>query len=319
MWHCAGPAVMLGTVLKTWGSTPRPIGAMVALRDDGAVKGSVSGGCLEDDLIERVWRVGFSGSTPTVVTYGLSADDAHRFGLPCGGTLMILVEPVRVSSRLDEALEWVRRGRVVIRNVNANTGEAAVRPTDSAAPTSFDGVSLRACYGPSHRLLIIGAGQLSEYVARVAVALGYRVIVYDPREEYLGEWSVAHTEVFREMPDDLIERVGLDPNTAVVALTHDPKIDDLALIEALKSPAFYVGAVGSRANNAKRRERLKLFDLTDTQVAALHGPIGLHVGAGTPPEIAVAIMAEMTSHRDGVLVVQAHALRDAPSVPQRSE
>ena len=232
---------------------------------------------------------------------------------------MILVEPVRVSSRLDEALEWVRRGRVVIRNVNANTGEADVRPTDSAAPTSFDGVSLRACYGPSHRLLIIGAGQLSEYVARMAVALGYRVIVCDPREEYLGEWSVAHTEVFREMPDDLIERVGLDPNTAVVALTHDPKIDDLALIEALKSPAFYVGAVGSRANNAKRRERLKLFDLTDTQVAALHGPIGLHVGARTPPEIAVAIMAEMTSHRYGVPVVQSHALRDAPSVPQRSE
>ncbi|WP_419690733.1 XdhC family protein [Burkholderia theae] len=108
---------MLGTVLKTWGSAPRPIGAMVALRDDGAVKGSISGGCLEDDLIERVWRVGFSGSAPTVVTYGLLADDAHRFGLPCGGTLMILVEPVRALSRLDDALEWVRRGRVAIRNV----------------------------------------------------------------------------------------------------------------------------------------------------------------------------------------------------------
>ncbi|RQS26900.1 XdhC family protein [Burkholderia sp. Bp8989] len=319
MWHRAGRAVMLGTVLKTWGSAPRPIGAMVALRDDGAVKGSVSGGCLEDDLIERVRSVGFSGSTPTVVTYGLSADDAHRFGLPCGGTLRILVEPVRVSSHLDEALEWVRRGRVVIRYVNVNTGEANVWPTDATTPTSFDGVSLRACYGPSHRLLIIGAGQLSEYVARMGVALGYRVIVCDPREEYVGEWSVAHTEVFREMPDDLIARIGLDQNTAVVALTHDPKIDDLALIEALKSPAFYVGAVGSRVNNAKRRERLKLFDLTDTQVAALHGPIGLHIGARTPPEIAVAIMAEMTSHRHGVPVVQSHTLRDAPSVPQRIE
>ncbi|WP_260436890.1 XdhC family protein [Burkholderia contaminans] len=185
---------------------------------------------------------------------------------------MVFVELVRISSRLDEALEWVRRGRAVIRNVNANSGEADVTPTDSAAPTSFDGLSLRACYGTSHRMVIIGAVQLSEYVARTAGALGYRVIVCDPREEYLGEWSVAHTEVFREMPDDLIERVGLDPNTAVVALTHDPKIDDLALIEALKSPAFYVGAIGSRANNAKRRERLKLFDLTDTQIAAPSWP-----------------------------------------------
>jgi len=144
----------------------------------------------------------------------------------------------------------------------------------------------------------------------MAQALDYRVIVCDPRSEYLDQWDVAGVEVSREMPDDLIVRLALDPHSAVVALTHDPKLDDMALLEALKSRAFYVGALGSRANNARRRERLALFDLDAAQIARLHGPVGLDLGARTPPEIAVAILAEMTALKNGVTI--ARSRRAAP-------
>jgi xanthine dehydrogenase accessory factor len=309
-WHQHGHAVMLGTVVKTWGSAPRPVGSLVALRQDGHVKGSVSGGCIEDDLMVRVWEPGFSVSVPTVVTYGISADEAHRFGLPCGGTMQIVVEPIGAESGLEKVLEMVQDGQIAARSVDVSSGRVTVKPSEVAGSTMFDGVSLQNFHGPAYRLLIIGAGQLSEYVARLAIPLGFRVMVCDPREEYLHEWDVAHTELFQEMPDDLINRIGLDANSAVVALTHDPKIDDLALMEALRSKAFYVGAIGSRANSSKRRERLKLLDLSGPQVLALHAPIGMHIGAQTPPEIAVAIMAEVISCRNHVPVMQTHALRE---------
>jgi xanthine dehydrogenase accessory factor len=160
--------------------------------------------------------------------------------------------------------------------------------------------------------VLIGAGQLSEYVARLAIALGYSVIVCDPRDEYSATWDVPRSELSREMPDDLLLRIGVDSHTAVVALTHDPKLDDLALLEALSSDAFYVGAIGSRTNSARRRERLKLFDLTDEQIERLHAPIGLYIGAQTPTEIAVAIVAEMTAIRRNVPVLQRHTMRAAP-------
>jgi xanthine dehydrogenase accessory factor len=160
-------------------------------------------------------------------------------------------------------------------------------------------------------LLIIGAGQLSRYLASMAQPLDYHVIVCDPREEYAEEWDVPGVEFTREMPDDVVMNLSADAHTAIVALTHDPKLDDLALMEALKSRAFYVGAIGSRANHTKRRERLKLFDVTEQELVQLHGPIGLHLGARTPPEIAVAILAEMTAIKNGVEIRQNHAMRDA--------
>lgn len=309
-WYRRGWSVVLGTVVRTWGSAPRPVGSMVTLRGDGALRGSVSGGCIEDDLILRIQAGEFRTGKPCIVSYGMSANEAHRFGLPCGGTLQIVMESVSGASGLDEVLARIRQGQIVERTVNVETGEASVRRADKTGTLSFDGGTLRTIYGPRYRLLVVGAGQLSEYVAQMALPLGYRVTVCDPREEYLNEWHVEHTEVSSEMPDDLIARVGLDAHTAVVTLTHDPKIDDLALIEALKSDAFYIGAVGSRANNAKRRERLKLFDLDDRRIAALHGPIGLYIGARTPPEIAVSILAEMTAIRHRVRIVQTHLLRE---------
>ncbi|WMY09545.1 XdhC family protein [Paraburkholderia phenoliruptrix] len=313
MWQRAGKTVALGTVIRTWGSAPRPVGSMVAIRSDGALRGSVSGGCIEDDLILRVKTGELPGALPCEVTYGLSADEAHRFGLPCGGTLKLIVEPVGPASGLELLLELTGRGAVVCRALDMSSGRAAIRESSESEDVQFDGQSLRTVHGPQYRLVIVGAGQLSEYVAHMAVPLGYRVIVCDPREEYAAEWPVAHTEVSREMPDDLLIRIGLDRHTAVVTLTHDPKLDDLALIEALKSDAFYVGAIGSRSNNSKRRARLRLFELGDAQIARLRGPIGLYIGAQTPPEIAVSILAEMISMRYCVPVLQGHEMRETPA------
>ena len=173
-------------------------------------------------------------------------------------------------------------------------------PASRSDVLAFNGQILTTVHGPRWRLLIIGAGQLSKYVAMMAQALDYDVIVCDPREEYAVTWDVPNTTLLREMPDDVVVELNLDSHSAVVAVTHDPKLDDLALIEALKSPAFYVGALGSRLNTQKRRERLEQFDLSKEELARLHGPVGLRIGSKTPPEIAVAIIAEMTAVRHEV-------------------
>jgi xanthine dehydrogenase accessory factor len=282
---------------------------MLALRADGTVKGSVSGGCIEDDLSQRArdGRVDFQRTH--TVRYGVSADEARRFGLPCGGTLELVIEPLSDGARFNEVLEAICAGQSVLRTVDTQTGVAALRRTTMPSRTVFDGRYLRAVHGPQLRLVLVGAGQLSEYVARIAIALGYRVVVCEPREEYLNAWSVANTDVSREMPDDLLISMKVDSSTAVVALTHDPKLDDMALLEALKSEAFYIGAIGSRGNSARCKERLKLFDLSEHEIERLHAPVGLYIGAETPAEIALAIMAEMTAVRQNIPVLQSHAAR----------
>ncbi|MDX3904804.1 MAG: XdhC family protein [Pigmentiphaga sp.] len=299
-WRQEGRKVVLGTVTRTWGSAPRPIGAMVAVRDDGAIAGSVSGGCIEDDLSDKVRAGAWSGLAPSVVRYGVSAEEANRFGLPCGGTLELVLEPVGTQSGVDDLLAELSAGRRVLRRLDLSTGKATLEAASDRADTLvLTDTELVSTHGPSWRLLIIGAGQLSQYLAQMALALDYEVIVCDPREEYGQGWEVQGARLVTTMPDDTVLEMRPDRHTAIVALTHDPKLDDLALLEALKSDAFYVGAIGSRANQKKRRERLVEFDLTPEDVARLHGPVGLRIGARTPPEIAVAILAHMTAERYG--------------------
>ena len=182
------------------------------------------------------------------------------------------------------------------------TGATRLEPGRWADALQFDGKTLRTVHGPRWRLLVIGAGQLSRYLAQMAQALDYHVTVCDPREEFADEWDVTGTTLERGYPDDVVQLMNLDAHCAVVALTHDPKLDDVALLEALKSPAFYVGALGSKRNNDARRKRLAGFDLSATEIARLRGPVGLPLGGKTPPEIAVAILAEMTAVRRGVRV-----------------
>jgi xanthine dehydrogenase accessory factor len=302
-WHRAGHPVWLVTVIETWGSAPRPPGALLALRDDGQVVGSVSGGCVEDDLIDRV-RHGERVRKPSLVAYGVTKEEAARFGLPCGGNLRLVQEPLQDTAWIDEVLARTARHELVARRVDLESGTVTVEPAARGDDFEFGGSQMRALYGPRWRLLIIGAGQLSRAVAPMAMALDFEVICCDPREEYGLNWDVPGTTFSKSMPDDAVGELQLDAHCAVVAVTHDPKLDDMALIEALRSPAFYVGALGSRGNTARRKERLKMFDLSDTEIGRLHGPVGLNLGARTPGEIAVSIVAEIVAVRNGVALAQ---------------
>lgn len=312
-WLAAGKRVLLVTVVKTWGSSPRPPGALLAVREDGHVVGSVSGGCIEDDIVERSRREGAYVKRPQAVTYGVSADDARKFGLPCGGTIQLVLEPLTSASRIGELLDSVEQGRLVARTLDLDNAQVELAPARASDGLTFDGQSLTTVHGPRYRMLVIGAGQLSRYLAQIAVGLDYQVTVCDPREEYTATWDIPGVTLVKTMPDDTVVAMKLDERCAVVALTHDPKLDDLALMEALKSPAFYVGALGSRANNAKRRQRLLEFDLAPEHVERLHGPIGLYIGSRTPPEIAISILAEITAAKNGV------ALPDVVQVARAKE
>ncbi|HQR12543.1 MAG TPA: XdhC family protein [Casimicrobiaceae bacterium] len=313
-WVDEGRAVLLVTVVKTWGSSPRPEGAMLAVRDDGQVAGSVSGGCIEDDLIDRTRRLGMTQTRCEAVTYGVSADEARRFGLPCGGTIQLVCEPLTRDSGIRALLREIEAGRLVSRRLDLLTGEATLHPARATDGLTFDGTTLTTIHGPRYRMLVIGASQLSKYLAQIAVGLDYQVTICDPREEYTETWDIPGVALVRTMPDDTVRAMAMDERCAVVALTHDPKLDDLALMVALKSPAFYIGALGSRANNAKRRERLREFDVTDAEIGRLHGPIGLYIGSRTPPEIAVSILAEVTAVKNGVAIPEAAKVAGAKAM-----
>jgi xanthine dehydrogenase accessory factor len=300
-WAEAGHRFALVTVGRTWGSAPRPAGSWMALRDDGQVQGSVSGGCVESDLIERVLQGGFDAAAPFLQKYGVTQEEAQRFGLPCGGTMELVIEPSPDLAALAQLSELIARGQLALRTVVLGREGITIAPGSTSDAMSWDGNTLVTPHGPSWRLLIVGAGQISTYLAQMAQALDYQVFVCDPRSEYTAEWNVAGTTLLSSMPDDAVIELNLDPHSAVVALTHDPKLDDMVLLEALKSPAFYVGALGSTVNNQRRRERLlEHFDLSQAEIDRLHGPVGLPIGSRTPPEIAVAILAEMTAVRNGV-------------------
>ena len=315
-WRAQGRGVWLVTVIETWGSAPRPPGALLAMCDDGQVAGSVSGGCVEDDLIERV-RHGERVAKPSLVTYGVTKEEAARFGLPCGGNLRLVQEPLGDTAWITEVLARTARHELVARRLDLASGAVAIEAAARGETFAFDGKTLRALFGPRWRLLIIGAGQLSRAVAQMALALDFEVICCDPREEYHLSWDIPNTTFSKAMPDDLVQELQLDPHSAVIAVTHDPKLDDMVLLEALKSPAFYIGALGSRGNTAKRKERLALFDLSAAEIGRLHGPIGLDLGSKTPAEIAVSIVAEIVAVKNGVVLTQkkeGSAMPEAPGV-----
>ena len=300
-WVAAGHRFTLVTVARTWGSAPRPPGAWMVLRDDGQVQGSVSGGCIETDLIDRLLAGDFAATVPFILSYGVTQEEARRYGLPCGGTMELVIEPAPDLASLQTLAERIAAGELVRRSVVIGQPGASIGPGSAGDALAWDGRTLTTLHGPAWRLLIVGAGQISTYLAQMAQALDYQVYICDPRSEYAAEWNVPGTTLVPGMPDDAVIALGLDPHSAVVALTHDAKLDDMVLLEALKSPAFYVGALGSRINNERRRERLlQYFDLSQAEVDRLYGPVGLPIGSRTPPEIAVSILAEMTAVKNGV-------------------
>ncbi|WP_085706782.1 XdhC family protein [Pseudomonas sp. B35(2017)] len=309
-WRRAGQRVVLFSVVQTWGTAPRAPGAMLALREDGVVIGSVSGGCVEDDLIARLHdgRIPADGPPVQLITYGVTQEEAARFGLPCGGTLRLTEERVGDPAWVAELIARCDDHEIVARTLNVETGEVTLQAAGKQDSLTFDGRILRAIYGPRWRLLLIGAGQLSRYVAEMARLLDFEVLICDPRTEFVQDWEALHGRFVPGMPDDAVLSIQADERTAIVALTHDPRLDDMALLTALDSRAFYVGALGSRVNSRKRRDNLAELGLSEQAIARLHGPIGLPIGSHSPAEIALSLLAEIVALKNGAGQKQKEAM-----------
>lgn len=331
-WRRSGRRALLVTVVRTWGSSPRPVGSIMALCEDGSVVGSVSGGCIEDDLIYRyvhanaLWTANqvdgidaLPSGAPSLVKYGVSADEAHRFGLPCGGTLELLIEYDPADDSLVNLVDALEAGRLMQRRVRLSDGTVVL--TDAAYPAALTitDTEMVNTFGPEYRMLLIGAGQLTEYLATMALFSGFSVTVCDPREAYRGTWRVAGATLVCDMPDDVVRVFKPDRRSCIIALTHDPKLDDLALLEAVESDAFYVGAIGSRRNSHARRQRMKdHFFVPDKKLDLLHGPIGIYLGSKTPAEIAVSVMAEVLAKKNGIVLPDASNVAQAKNLGSRT-
>ncbi len=302
IWLEQGRPCVLFCVIETWGASPRPPGALVAIDEEGSMVGSVSGGCVEDDLRRRVLEGGFDRIQ--TLKYGVSAEDGLRFGLPCGGTLHLLAEPLKDPSSVAPAVQALGERRLIGRRVLVDPPQAGVdwfEPPPDSDPVTFDGQTLDLALGPAWQLILIGAGQLARYVAGFAQPLGYRVVICDPREAYQSA-VIAGAERDPRMPDDCVAARAVDARSAVITLAHDPKLDDMALMQALTGPAFYIGALGSKKTTQARRKRLTQLDLTPAQIERLRAPVGLPLGSHTPPEIAIAIVAELVAVRNGASI-----------------
>lgn len=297
-WQMQGRAAALATVVRTYGSSPRPVGSLLAIRTDGAVLGSVSGGCIEEDLIEQVRSA--MPSLPRTVSYGGDTLENQRWQLPCGGQLTLIVEPAPPATILDRILDALRERKRIARQLDLSSGQSSVLFPPPGTHLSCDAQQMICPYGAQCRLLIIGAVQTTRYLAEMALALNYAVYVCEPRLEYRATWDLPGVQFLEGMPDEAVLLLAPDAATAVIALTHDLKLDDMALMQALGTSAFYVGALGSRGNNAKRRQRLAMLDVDPAAIARLRGPVGLAIGSRTPPEIAVAILADLIAVRNGI-------------------
>jgi xanthine dehydrogenase accessory factor len=307
-WLQAGQACWLATVVQTWGSSPRPVGSLLACNTQGQIVGSLSGGCVEDDLLEKLTRGELAAQQAQFFEYGITAEETEKLGLPCGGHLYIVVEPqspdaatIAHFQALNDALD---NRHCVQRIVNLEHQQTEVTAVDKFTELVWDEQhqTLTHTYGPRYQLFIIGAGMVSRYLAEMALMLDYEVTVCDPREDLLNDFGLNGIRRINDMPDDAIKAHAADQASAIVALTHDPRIDDMGLMEALTTDAFYVGAMGSTRTSANRRERLLALDITEQQLDKLHAPIGLPIGSKTPPEIAIAILAEITAVRKNKMI-----------------
>ena len=313
-WLRDGQPCWLATVVATYGSSPRPVGSLLTCNLDGRIEGSLSGGCVEDDLLDKLTAGHLAQDHPQFFRYGETEEEAEQLGLPCGGHLDIVVEPhtptVASRAHFDHLVDRLARRACVERTVWLKSGTCEYRDVEDHADLRYehDNGVLVQTYGPQDRLFVIGTNMVSAYVAEIAIALGYDVVVCDPRPDRLADFDVAGVKKVGDMPDDAVRRYASDSHSAIVALTHDPRIDDMGLMEALKTDAFYVGAMGSGRTSANRRGRLRQLDLSEAEIRRLHAPIGLPIGSKTPPEIAIAVLAEITAVRKQCAAGARHAI-----------
>ena len=306
-WHRQGTGAALATVVATWGSAPRPVGSQLAVSGSGDIMGSVSGGCVEGAVVVEALEA-LEDGRPRMLKFGVSDADAFAVGLACGGTIRVMVEPVGVGQGIGpdllEALVEARAARRAVAVVTdterwarrlIGPDEAPERfradrsGFDEAAPAVFVAV-----HNPPLRLAIVGAAHIAQPLSAMARLAGYDVTVIDPREAFASAERFPGERLVHDWPDAALAAHGLDARTAVVTLTHDPKLDDPALIAALRSDAFYIGALGSTRTHAKRVDRLKAAGLTEAAIGRIDAPVGLPIGARSPAEIAAATLAQMT-------------------------
>jgi len=301
-WHRAGKGAALATVVETWGSAPRRVGSQLAISGEGEIAGSVSGGCVEGAVVAEALDAIEAGK-PVMLEYGVSDDDAFAVGLACGGTIRVLVEPVGsvLPENLLADLVLAREGRLPVayvtgmqtdRRLEREGHEARFRMDRSGFDE--DGETFIAVHNPPLRLIVVGAVHIAQALVPMARIAGYDPLLVDPRESFASETRFPGETVLHDWPDEGLRALGLDARTALVLLTHDPKLDDPALIEALRSDVFYIGALGSTRTHASRVARLEAAGITQDEIARIHAPIGLDIGAAGPAEIAVSILAEMT-------------------------
>ncbi len=293
-WLSDGHSADLVTVVSTFGSSPRPLGSIAAVRDDGKLVGSVSGGCVEQNLVDHFSR----SEKQNQQVFQIEDKAAREFGLPCGGKLELLFERVDDATQIDPIIALLAKRQLVKRVVSLEGSQPAVIAKCSASSAfAYEGKSITQIFGPSWRVLLVGAGELSYYTAQFAQTLDFDVRVVDPRPKIRESWDLDSITVEDLLPDDAVSLYANDERSAVMALSHDAELDDLALQEALPSSAFYVGALGSSKNNKKRLTRLAHFGLSDDDLARLHGPIGLSINSRTSAEIAISIMAQVIAER----------------------
>jgi xanthine dehydrogenase accessory factor len=300
-WHRAGKGAALATVVETWGSAPRRVGSQLAISGEGEIAGSVSGGCVEGAVVAEALDAIEAGK-PVMLEYGVSDGDAFAVGLACGGTIRVLVEPVGsvMSEDLLADLVLAREGRVPVAYV---TGlQVAPRLERDGHADRFrmdrsgfeaDGTTFVAIHNPPLRLIVVGAVHIVQALVPMARIAGFDPLLVDPRESFASEMRFPGETVLHDWPDEGLRALGLDARTALVLLTHDPKLDDPALIEALRSDVVYIGALGSTRTHAARVARLQEAGLSEAEIGRIHAPIGLDIGAAGPAEIAVSILAEM--------------------------
>jgi len=309
-WLRSGQRVALATVIRTWGSSPRPPGSLLAMNGSGQFVGSVSGGCVEDSLVARYRDGELAGSessdaassslAPTMVDFGVNRQEATRMGLPCGGRLELLVEELTDPDSIDELLQRLRDGQLVTRRVDMNSGVVSLQPGDGGAEFQLSETALGKTFGPAWQLLLIGDGQLARHLASMALHLDYRVIICDPRDGFAPSSPLADVVYSRKMPDDAVRDLSDQARTAIITLSHDPRQDDLGLSAALDSQAFYIGALGSNRSAQARHKRLATLGYSPQQIERIHGPAGLYIGSKRPAEIALSILAQITSIRNGI-------------------
>ena len=294
-----GEKPWLVTVVATIGSSPRPVGSLVAFRADGSQVGSVSGGCVEEDLIARLLAREFSGPQVYLTDYGVSAEDNEKWGLPCGGRLELAIQQLDTKD-----LGWVKDAhhamstrQTLRRSVSLQSGETRISPSEHFAPLEKNDDTLTHCLGPRYRLLLVGAGQLAAHLSTLALTMDYEVLLADSREWALDQWQGPDVEKILGLPDDVVREHAADEHCAVITLSHDPRVDDMALMEALDSACWYVGALGSVRTTEKRLQRLSQLGLSSGALARLHAPVGLSIGSKTTMEIAVSIIAQLTQLR----------------------